>query len=212
MSITAFPVLARILTERGLNGTELGNLAIGCAAIDDVTAWCLLALVLAVEPGDTGSSSRWWPSLLAGIVAVIALAVVRPRAAAAFWRIGFGLDESADAAQCRAVSVWRPRFRRRRSVCTRSSARSSPGLRWAVPQDLREPLATRDRAADFDAAAAVVLCLLRPAHRSGLIVGTGMDRVRPGPRWPRWPESLARSRRQRGSRERRGANRSRSGR
>ena len=51
MSITAFPVLARIIAERGLNGTELGNTAIGCAAIDDVTAWCLLALVLAVGRG-----------------------------------------------------------------------------------------------------------------------------------------------------------------
>jgi len=48
MSITAFPVLARILTDRGMEQTELGTVAIGCAAIDDVTAWCLLAFVVGV--------------------------------------------------------------------------------------------------------------------------------------------------------------------
>lgn len=45
MSITAFPVLARILTDRGLSKTRLGVVAISCAAVDDVTAWCLLAVV-----------------------------------------------------------------------------------------------------------------------------------------------------------------------
>jgi Kef-type K+ transport system membrane component KefB len=48
MSITAFPVLARILTDRGMMQTELGILAVSCAATDDVTAWCLLAFVVAV--------------------------------------------------------------------------------------------------------------------------------------------------------------------
>jgi Kef-type K+ transport system membrane component KefB len=48
MSITAFPVLARILTERNLHKTQIGAVAITCAAIDDVTAWCLLAFVIAV--------------------------------------------------------------------------------------------------------------------------------------------------------------------
>ena len=43
MSITAFPVLARIIKERGLTKTPLGVLAITCAAVDDVTAWCMLA-------------------------------------------------------------------------------------------------------------------------------------------------------------------------
>ncbi len=54
MSVTAFPVLARILDERGLTGTPLGSLAIACAAVDDVTAWCLLAGVVAIaRPGGT---------------------------------------------------------------------------------------------------------------------------------------------------------------
>lgn len=46
MSITAFPVLARILAERHLVRTRLGNTAIACAAVDDVTAWCVLAFVV----------------------------------------------------------------------------------------------------------------------------------------------------------------------
>ena len=46
MSITAFPVLARILEERHLLRTQMGSTAIGCAAVDDVTAWCLLAFVV----------------------------------------------------------------------------------------------------------------------------------------------------------------------
>lgn len=48
MSITAFPVLARILSDQGLQRTPLGILALTCAAVDDVTAWCLLALVVGI--------------------------------------------------------------------------------------------------------------------------------------------------------------------
>lgn len=57
MSITAFPVLARIIEERRLSGSYLGATAIACAAVDDVTAWCLLAVVVAIvrANGLTGS-------------------------------------------------------------------------------------------------------------------------------------------------------------
>lgn len=48
MSITAFPVLARILTDRGMYKTPVGALAMTCAAVDDVMAWCLLVVVVAV--------------------------------------------------------------------------------------------------------------------------------------------------------------------
>jgi Kef-type K+ transport system membrane component KefB len=48
MSVTAFPVLARILTDRGVQTTHLGVTALACAAVDDVTAWCLLAFVVSV--------------------------------------------------------------------------------------------------------------------------------------------------------------------
>lgn len=48
ISITAFPVLARIMQERGLTRTPLGTMAITCAAFDDVSAWCILATVIAI--------------------------------------------------------------------------------------------------------------------------------------------------------------------
>src|SRR4029077_3824156 len=47
MSITAFPVLARLLNEKRLMQTKIGSVAIACAAVDDVTAWCILAFVVA---------------------------------------------------------------------------------------------------------------------------------------------------------------------
>jgi Kef-type K+ transport system membrane component KefB len=53
MSITALPVLARILTERGMQRTPIGVLALACAAIDDVLGWSLLAIVVAVAAGGS---------------------------------------------------------------------------------------------------------------------------------------------------------------
>jgi len=47
IAITAFPMLARIIYERGLSGTSLGTLALAAGAIDDAAAWCVLAIVLA---------------------------------------------------------------------------------------------------------------------------------------------------------------------
>src|SRR5260221_10782370 len=55
MSITAFPVLVRIIEERGLSRSFLGTTVLTCAAVDDATAWCLLALVVAV----VSASSLW---------------------------------------------------------------------------------------------------------------------------------------------------------
>lgn len=52
MSITAFPVLARIIEERGMSKSYLGSTTIACAAVDDVTAWCILAVVVAVVKAD----------------------------------------------------------------------------------------------------------------------------------------------------------------
>jgi Kef-type K+ transport system membrane component KefB len=56
MSITAFPVLARILTDRGLTRTDLGVAALTCAAVNDVTAWCLLAIVVGVARATLGGA------------------------------------------------------------------------------------------------------------------------------------------------------------
>jgi Kef-type K+ transport system membrane component KefB len=59
MSITAFPVLARILTERRMLKSDVGSLTIGCAAIDDVSAWFLIALATAIAVnGSFGSVVR----------------------------------------------------------------------------------------------------------------------------------------------------------
>ncbi|KYC41318.1 sodium:proton antiporter [Scytonema hofmannii PCC 7110] len=66
MSITAFPVLARIITENNLQGTRLGTLALTCAAVDDVTAWCLLAVAIAVA--NTGSFAKAIPTILYSLV------------------------------------------------------------------------------------------------------------------------------------------------
>ncbi|MBI4521246.1 MAG: cation:proton antiporter, partial [Gemmatimonadetes bacterium] len=54
MAITAFPMLARILYESGMAQTRIGTLAIGAAAFDDATAWCLLAAVVASLQGQPG--------------------------------------------------------------------------------------------------------------------------------------------------------------
>ena len=54
MSVTAFPVLARILTDRGMQTSRLGVIALACAAVDDVTAWCLLAFVVSVAQARAG--------------------------------------------------------------------------------------------------------------------------------------------------------------
>ncbi len=74
MAITAFPVLARILTDRGLDKTDLGGLALGCAAADDVTAWCLLALVVGVAQADLGTAA-WVIGGAIGFIALMFLAV-----------------------------------------------------------------------------------------------------------------------------------------
>lgn len=66
MSITAFPVLARIITENNLQGSRLGTLALTCAAVDDVTAWCLLALAIAVT--RTNDMTQALPTILAALL------------------------------------------------------------------------------------------------------------------------------------------------
>jgi Kef-type K+ transport system membrane component KefB len=72
MSITAFPVLARILTDRGMARTSLGVVALSCAATDDVTAWCLLAFVVGVAQAQVGGALL----VVGATVAYIALMVL----------------------------------------------------------------------------------------------------------------------------------------
>jgi Kef-type K+ transport system membrane component KefB len=59
MSITAFPVLARIVQERGIHKTKLGTIVITCAAADDITAWCILAVVIAIVKAGSFVSSLY---------------------------------------------------------------------------------------------------------------------------------------------------------
>src|SRR5579872_3264157 len=59
MSVTAFPVLARILTERDMMKSSLGNIAIACAAVDDVTGWCILAYIVVLIRAAHAATSIW---------------------------------------------------------------------------------------------------------------------------------------------------------
>jgi Kef-type K+ transport system membrane component KefB len=76
MSVTAFPVLARILTDRGIHKTRMGAIALTCAAVDDVTAWCLLAFVVSVVEARTAGAFSTVVTALVFIGAM--LVVVRP--------------------------------------------------------------------------------------------------------------------------------------
>jgi Kef-type K+ transport system membrane component KefB len=91
MSVTAFPVLARILAERGLLRTPLGTLAMSTAAVDDVTAWMILAAIMAMVRSGSGQTPAWVPPLglvlFVGTVLLVRNAL-RRRVAAAFERRG----------------------------------------------------------------------------------------------------------------------------
>jgi len=77
MSVTAFPVLARILSERHLLTSRVGAIAIACAAVDDVTAWCILAFVVAVTRAG-GLEQAAWTTGFAVTYILVMLLVVRP--------------------------------------------------------------------------------------------------------------------------------------
>jgi Kef-type K+ transport system membrane component KefB len=71
MSITAFPVLARIVQERGIHKTRLGAIVITCAAVDDITAWCLLAAVIAIVKAGSFVSALYTIAIAIGYVFVM---------------------------------------------------------------------------------------------------------------------------------------------
>jgi Kef-type K+ transport system membrane component KefB len=77
MSITAFPVLARIVQERGIHKTRLGAIVITCAAADDITAWCLLAAVIAIVKAGSFVSSLYI-ILMAIVYVIMMLFIVKP--------------------------------------------------------------------------------------------------------------------------------------
>jgi Kef-type K+ transport system membrane component KefB len=79
MSVTAFPVLARIIEDRGMAGTALGTLALAAGATDDAVAWCLLAVVLASFNQNVGIAVS---AILGGaFYAAVVLMALRPRLA-----------------------------------------------------------------------------------------------------------------------------------
>lgn len=77
MSITAFPVLARIVQERGIHKTKLGAIVITCAAADDITAWCILAAVIAIVKAGSFVSAIYIIMLAVAYV-IMMLFVVKP--------------------------------------------------------------------------------------------------------------------------------------
>lgn len=77
MSITAFPVLARIVQERGIHKTKLGSIVITCAAADDITAWCMLAVVIAIVKAGNFESSLYMISL-ALLFVLLMIYIVKP--------------------------------------------------------------------------------------------------------------------------------------
>jgi Kef-type K+ transport system membrane component KefB len=72
MSITAFPVLARILAERNMLASRLGTVAIACAAVDDVTGWCILAYIVVLIRSAHSATSIW---ITVGGIVVFGLAM-----------------------------------------------------------------------------------------------------------------------------------------
>ena len=77
MSITAFPVLARIVQERGLSKTKLSTVILACAAINDIMAWCILAVIIAIVKAGTVISSLY--TIAFAVVYVVAMIkVVKP--------------------------------------------------------------------------------------------------------------------------------------
>lgn len=83
ISITAFPMLARILYERGIASTRLGTLTLAAGSIDDAVAWCLLALVLALFRDDPRAA---WMTIGGGLVYGVTMLTVGRRAFGLFAR------------------------------------------------------------------------------------------------------------------------------
>lgn len=81
MSITAFPVLARILKERFLTNTRLGVIAIACAAVDDVTAWVILAVTMLLIKPELSGGLLWWNMTAVVVYTATMLFAVRPQLA-----------------------------------------------------------------------------------------------------------------------------------
>jgi Kef-type K+ transport system membrane component KefB len=110
MSVTAFPVLARILDERRLHGTRIGAVALSAAAVDDVTAWCILAAVVAVAQASvagTGGGLAAFATTIGWAAAwvLVLLLVVRPLLTRLIPRLTGGWRGTAPSPQLVSVAV-----------------------------------------------------------------------------------------------------------
>lgn len=96
MSITAFPIMARILKERGMTQSEVGRLSLSSAAIADVLAWIVLGFVVALA----GSGRDWarFQQMLIGVAALVALVFVLLRPAVAWLVRRYAVDGSPQGA------------------------------------------------------------------------------------------------------------------
>jgi len=108
MCITAFPMLARIIHFKGLSGTTMGTVALGAGALDDATAWCLLAVVLASF--DDHWSHAWMNIGGGAAFGLVAVFVLRPLLARAASRL-VGADGLTDTGlvvglACMAIGAW----------------------------------------------------------------------------------------------------------
>ncbi len=110
MSVTAFPVLARILTERRLQRTSVGTVALACAAVDDVTAWCILAgVIVAARAGR--DFLPFWRTVGGSALFVLVMLTAGRRAFRGFGRSfarkgSLSPDTFALALLCAIASAW----------------------------------------------------------------------------------------------------------
>lgn len=91
LSVTAFPVLARILRDRGMTSTPIGQTALGVAALGDAVAWCLLAAVLGVANARMGGAIV--TPIVAAVLVTATLVFLRPLLVRWSWRGGYGIRD-----------------------------------------------------------------------------------------------------------------------
>ncbi|HTA67202.1 MAG TPA: cation:proton antiporter, partial [Bryobacteraceae bacterium] len=123
VSITAFPVPARILADRKLTNTRAGTFAKSCARVDDVTAWCLLAIISVVARNSGGSMSLLLQFGLPAIYVLIMYFLVRPLLLILLLASAGPYDAQGRTAGNRAAKA--SGIRERSPYCCRSSLRGT---------------------------------------------------------------------------------------
>ena len=99
MSITAFPVLVRIVQEKGLQNTSAGIIAIACAAADDITAWCILAGIIAIAKGGPLTETLYLIFFIC-VYIIVMLKVIQPLLNKLFNKYGDGRRNKSITAIC----------------------------------------------------------------------------------------------------------------